>query len=125
MTSCRERRRTRSRSPPTARPLTLRPIAATSVCWFATSRGVRSRSNAAAFGCPISSAPMKRLTLLLLLISAAAGAQDFMPVDFDQATGKLMLHINHIGDEFIYVASLPAGVGSNPIGLDRGEMGET
>src|SRR5256886_13138098 len=48
-----------------------------------------------------------------------------MPVDFDEATGKLMMRINHLGDEFLYVVSLPAGVGSNPIGLDRGEMGET
>ena len=48
-----------------------------------------------------------------------------MPVDFDAAAGKLMMRINHLGDEFLYVVSLPAGVGSNPIGLDRGEMGET
>ena len=68
---------------------------------------------------------MKRLTLVLLLVTSTAVAQDFMPVEFDAATGKLMLHINHLGDEFLYVVSLPAGVGSNPIGLDRGEMGET
>ena len=68
---------------------------------------------------------MKRLPLLLLFLAATASAQDFMPVEFDATAGKLMLHINHVGDEFLYVVSLPAGVGSNPIGLDRGEMGET
>ena len=68
---------------------------------------------------------MKRLPLLLLFVAATVSAQDFMPVEFDATTGKLMMHINHIGDEFLYVVSLPAGVGSNPIGLDRGEMGET
>src|SRR6266513_431580 len=52
---------------------------------------------------------MKRIALVLLFV----------------ATAKLMLHINHVGDDFLYVVSLPAGVGSNPIGLDRGEMGET
>ena len=93
---------------------------------------------------------MKRFSLLLLVLSActsaapqrvSAGAspaagqpraaaptqepQGFMPVEFDAATGKLMMHINRIGEEFLYVVSLPAGVGSNPIGLDRGEMGQS
>jgi hypothetical protein len=47
------------------------------------------------------------------------------PVEWDAASGKLMLHINHIGEDFLYAVSLPAGVGSNPIGLDRGEEGGT
>ena len=68
---------------------------------------------------------MKRLSLLILFIAASVSAQNFMPVDFDEATGKVMLHINHLGDELIYVTSLPAGVGSNPIGLDRAQLGET
>jgi len=78
---------------------------------------------------------MKRFALLLFFSCASVTTpapppplekpQGFMPVEFDSATGKLLLHINHVGDEFLYVVSLPAGVGSNPIGLDRGEMGET
>src|SRR5437867_728222 len=89
---------------------------------------------------------MKRFALLLLVLTAcsttggnlegppeiqpaqprtAAPPQSFMPIDWDAANGKLMLHISRLGDEFLYVVSLPAGVGSNPIGLDRGEMGDT
>ena len=68
---------------------------------------------------------MKRIAFLLLFVPFAAAAQNFLPVDFDETSGKLMMHINRAGDEFLYVVSLPAGVGSNPIGLDRGEMGET
>src|SRR5206468_9748651 len=56
---------------------------------------------------------------------AAALSQSFMPIDWDAANGKLMLRISRFGDEFLYVVSLPAGVGSNPIGLDRGEEGGT
>ena len=67
---------------------------------------------------------MKRF-LLLLLVAVSASAQNFMPFDWDADAGKLMLHVNHIGDDFLYVVSLPAGVGSNPIGLDRGEEGGT
>src|SRR6266436_1990112 len=53
-----------------------------------------------------------------------AAPQGFLPVEWDAAGGRLMLHINRF-DDFLYVSSLPAGVGSNPIGLDRGELGGT
>jgi hypothetical protein len=83
---------------------------------------------------------MKQLSLLLLISAACATAtpppgqpplknaarpQGFMPIEWDGSSGKLMLHINRFNDDFLYVTSLPAGVGSNPIGLDRGEMGDT
>src|SRR2546430_7689360 len=51
--------------------------------------------------------------------------QGFMPVEWDATAGKLLLHINRFNDDFLYVVSLPAGVGSNPIGLDRGELSDT
>src|SRR5258707_7353968 len=37
--------------------------------------------------------------------------------------GKLWLQIDKWDTEFLYVNSLPAGVGSNDIGLDRGQLG--
>src|SRR5437763_8274099 len=51
--------------------------------------------------------------------------QGFMPVEWDATAGKLLLHIHRFKDDFLYVVSLPAGVGSNPIGLDRGELSDT
>ena len=39
--------------------------------------------------------------------------------------GKLWLEIDKWNTEFLYQTSLGAGVGSNDIGLDRGQMGET
>ena len=76
---------------------------------------------------------MRNLWMLVIFVAcasappprSAAPPQGFMPVEWDASAGKLMLHINHIGDDFLYVVSLPAGVGSNPIGLDRGEEGGT
>jgi hypothetical protein len=44
---------------------------------------------------------------------------------WDARTGKLWLEIDKWNTEFLYQTSLPAGVGSNDIGLDRGQMGET
>ena len=46
----------------------------------------------------------------------------FFPMYWDGAKGKLWLEIDHWNREFLYVASLPAGLGSNDIGLDRGLM---
>jgi Met-zincin/Domain of unknown function (DUF5117) len=47
----------------------------------------------------------------------------FLPIYWDASTGKLWMEIPRAGEELIYVVSLPAGVGSNDIGLDRGQLG--
>ena len=46
----------------------------------------------------------------------------FVPIYWDSAEGKVFLEINRWNHEFLYVASLPAGLGSNDIGLDRGAL---
>jgi hypothetical protein len=43
---------------------------------------------------------------------------------WEEGTGKVYLEISKLGDEFLYVSSLPAGLGSNDIGLDRGQLGK-
>ncbi|HEV3037863.1 MAG TPA: zinc-dependent metalloprotease [Candidatus Angelobacter sp.] len=42
---------------------------------------------------------------------------------WDAKAGKVWLEIDRWDIEFLYVNSLPAGVGSNDIGLDRGQLG--
>ena len=49
----------------------------------------------------------------------------YMPLYWDAKTGKMLLEITRLNQEFLYQVSLPAGVGSNPIGLDRGQLGRT
>ena len=44
---------------------------------------------------------------------------------WEPKAGKLWLEIDKWGEEFLYQSSLTAGVGSNDIGLDRGQLGET
>jgi len=44
---------------------------------------------------------------------------------WDDETGKVWLEIDKMDEEFIYVNSLAAGVGSNDIGLDRSQLGGT
>src|SRR6516225_9097326 len=44
---------------------------------------------------------------------------------WDAKQGKLWLEIDKWDTEFLYQSSLPAGIGSNDIGLDRGQLGAT
>lgn len=47
----------------------------------------------------------------------------YVPLYWDAATGKMFMEIARFDAEFLYQVSLPTGVGSNPIGLDRGQLG--
>ncbi len=84
----------------------------------------------------------KHLCLLLLLFcfsgvqaqkpqtltEKVAGMQKFpgfFPFYWDAKAGKLWLEIDKWNSEFLYVESLPAGIGSNDIGLDRGQLGNS
>lgn len=44
---------------------------------------------------------------------------------WDEKKGTIRLEIDKFDTEFLYVNSLPAGMGSNDIGLDRGQLGAT
>lgn len=83
---------------------------------------------------------MMRFCFLLLLFPVYLSAQKFpsiqekvkdfkkfdgyVPFYWDDKNGKIWLQINPAEKEFLYVTSLPAGLGSNDIGLDRGLLGE-
>src|SRR5215831_8556201 len=49
----------------------------------------------------------------------------YFPFYWDAKAGKLWLEVDKWNAEFLYVESLPAGLGSNDIGLDRGQVGQT
>ncbi len=49
----------------------------------------------------------------------------YFPLYYDEHAGKLYLEIAQFDHEFLFQDSLPAGVGSNDIGLDRGQLGDT
>ena len=48
----------------------------------------------------------------------------FFPLYWDERQGKIWLQIDKWDSEFLYLDSLPAGIGSNDIGLDRGQLGQ-
>ena len=48
--------------------------------------------------------------------------EGFFNFYWDEKNGKVWLEIGNWGEEFIYYSTLPWGVGSNDIGLDRGQL---
>ena len=48
----------------------------------------------------------------------------YFPLYWDERTGSLWLEIPRFDTEFLYTTELAAGLGSNDIGLDRGQEGE-
>lgn len=83
---------------------------------------------------------MKRLgVVLLLLFASSVHAQQkisekvanmqkfpgFFTFYWEAKTGKVWLEIDKWNTEFLYVESLPVGIGSNDIGLDRGQLGNS
>lgn len=49
----------------------------------------------------------------------------YFDFQYDEKTDKIYLEVAHLEKEFLYVSSLSSGVGSNDIGLDRGQLGGT
>ena len=68
------------------------------------------------------SADAKPYDSLVAGLELRAGFFDYY---VDPAKGRVLLSVPVGGPEFIYVNSLAAGVGSNDIGLDRGQLGDT
>ena len=48
----------------------------------------------------------------------------YMPLYWDDKTGSLWMEINKLDTEMLYSTGLTAGLGSNDIGLDRGQSGQ-
>lgn len=56
---------------------------------------------------------------------AATKYEGYFDFYWDETEGKIWLEIEQFNQEFLYVNSLSAGVGSNDIGLDRKQLGNT
>ncbi|MBG7629581.1 MAG: zinc-dependent metalloprotease [Bacteroidetes bacterium] len=51
--------------------------------------------------------------------------EGFFNFYYDDTSDKLYLEVDKLNEDFLYVNALSAGVGSNDIGLDRGQLGST
>ena len=48
----------------------------------------------------------------------------FFDIEYKEDSGKVFLTVKDVDQEFLYVNSLATGIGSNDIGLDRGQLGD-
>ena len=73
---------------------------------------------------------MKKFLLSFILISNFSFSQEtdyqgFMDFSYDDDSGKIILEIDNLDNEFLYINSLSRGVGNNDLGLDRGQLGNS
>ncbi|NNL94023.1 MAG: DUF5117 domain-containing protein [Xanthomonadales bacterium] len=54
-----------------------------------------------------------------------AALDGFIPLLWDEQQGKLFMQIENMGEDFLYQSSMPRGIGSNDLLLDRGQLGNT
>ena len=73
-----------------------------------------------------------KLTLtffILLIIFSFSNANEldkfvgFFDFSYDESKDKIFLEVDKLDYEFLYIGSLASGIGSNDIGLDRGQLG--
>jgi len=73
------------------------------------------------------------LSIVILFYSAFAKAQLQTPQQdfkgyynftYNEDNGIILLEVKELDKEFLYVHSLTTGLGSNDIGLDRGQLGD-
>jgi hypothetical protein len=88
--------------------------------------------------------PRHALTLILLTVLAACGPSStpatpdfgselasfrhlpgYFDLYWDEGKGRLIVRVDAFDEPFLYQSSLARGVGSNDIGLDRGQLGST
>jgi len=59
------------------------------------------------------------------IIKKSQAATGFINLFYAKDSGELYLEANKLNQPFLLLTSLPHGVGSNDIGLDRGQLGQT
>lgn len=86
-------------------------------------------------GMPVGRIVCGVMALVLGALTGAAGADGktiaeftagmecqagFVPLCWDGKTGKLYMEVGRFGEDLLYVTSQASGLGSNPVGIDRG-----
>ncbi len=72
---------------------------------------------------PTASSPSGNEDALSAFTSGMEKQEGFFNYYYDEGVGRMFLEVENLGQEFLYVNSLAAGIGSNDIGLDRGQLG--
>lgn len=69
--------------------------------------------------------PAKPQKTFASIVEKTQKIDGFIPLYVNRDDGKIYMEIARFNKEFLHLVSLPTGVGSNPLGLDRGQLGST
>lgn len=69
--------------------------------------------------------PAKPQKTFASIVEKTQKIDGFIPLYVNRDDGKIYMEITRFNKEFLHLVSLPTGVGSNPLGLDRGQLGST
>src|SRR6185436_5592470 len=69
--------------------------------------------------------PPDKLPTIATKVDKLQKIDGYMPLYWQPSAGKLFMEIARFDRELLYQISLPAGLGSNPVGLDRGQLGDS
>ncbi|MBX7060891.1 MAG: zinc-dependent metalloprotease [Pyrinomonadaceae bacterium] len=69
--------------------------------------------------------PAKPQKTFASIVEKTQKIDGFIPLYVNRDDGKVYMEITRFNKEFLHLVSLPTGVGSNPLGLDRGQLGST
>lgn len=58
-------------------------------------------------------------------VASANRMEGYFNLYWDEASGKMYWEIDKLDTEFLYAISMASGLGSNPVGIDRGQLGGT
>ena len=78
-----------------------------------------------AFVTSAGAAEKSRAPTIAKAVEGSQFMEGFFDLYWDESRGRLYLKLDSFDQPFIYVSSLARGVGSNDLGLDRGQLGAT
>lgn len=90
---------------------------------FALSAAAVSLFSNAPFVCATPAADDAKSPAIAEKVAAMRKIDGFVPLYWDEGAGRMYLEVGRLDSELLYQVSLATGVGSNPIGLDRGQLG--
>lgn len=114
---------------PPALVLALAALAALATSWPAGPVSAAAAPvPAGSLGGAAGSAAAAADTALPSIAEKTAGTEEmegFLDLHWDAGEGRLFLEVDRWEEAFLYQTSLATGLGSNPVGLDRGQLGAT
>ncbi len=75
--------------------------------------------------CLFSAGPVVAADPAPLTLDKYRAFDGFIDAWWDDETGRMLVRVEEFDSPFLYQSSLPRGVGSNDLGIDRGQLGAT